>query len=167
MKINLLFILIFFGLWSCSLNAIQKGMEICANGKLLSVSPDTKHLLIFINKETTIDSDYAEGWIYIYDLKKHYLRLFYPEKCVFEFVKTHWLDSENVVISDGGKIFQIDIIKKKEKLIFDAKDSLLYDFAISKDGTQMLFDILDDTQEKAYQIVYLMNIKNNQKERSE
>ena len=160
----MLLVLILLGFWFCSLNAIQKGIEICANGKLLSVSPDAKHLLIFYNKETTIDSDYAEGWIYIYDLKKHDLKLFYPEKCVFEFVKTHWLDSENVVISEGGKIFQINITKKKEKLIFDAKDSLLYDFTVSKDGTKMLFDILDDTQEKAYQIVYLMDIRNNQKE---
>ena len=161
---KLALILILIGFWSCSLNANQKGIEICTNGKLLSVSPDAKHLLIFINKETTIDSDYAEGWIYIYDLIKHDLRLFHPEKYVFEFVKTHWLDSENVVVSGGGKITQINITNKKEKLIFHAKDSLIYDFTVSKDGSRMLFDILDDTQEKAYQIVYLMDLINNHKE---
>ncbi|MCJ7525883.1 MAG: hypothetical protein MUP71_11795 [Candidatus Aminicenantes bacterium] len=164
MKINLLFILIFIGLWSCSLNATQKGIEICDNGILLSVSPDAKHLLIFYNEETSIDGDFDNGWIYIYDLIKHDLRLFYPEKCVFEFVKTQWLDSENIMISEGEKIIQININKKKEKLIFHAKDSLIYDFTVSKDGSRMLFDILDDTQEKAYQIVYLMDIKKNQKE---
>lgn len=164
MKINLLFILIFIGLWSCSLNATQKGIEICDNGILLSVSPDAKHLLIFYNEETSIDGDFDNGWIYIYDLIKHDLRLFYPEKCVFEFVKTQWLDSENIMISEGEKIIQININKKKEKLIFHAKDSLIYDFTVSKDGSRMLFDILDDTQDKAYQIVYLMDIKKNQKE---
>ena len=88
---------------------------ICGNGKLLSVSPDENFAVIFQNNQESIDSDYAEGWVYLHDLKNKSVKLLSKKKDVFEFVKAIWLDSNSLFLTDGDTIYRIDLIKNIEK----------------------------------------------------
>lgn len=142
----------------------EGGIELSDNGRLVSVENHSRYLIYLYGKDSDVHSDYAEGWIKVYDIKNRKERDLYKEKCVYEFVRICWSDSDKIYFSEGEKILHVNLNTHTTKQILRvSKEMMLLDFVVSPDGNELIYNIFNGKPEVTYQSVIKLDLKTGKK----